>query len=121
MNWKAKLVIGAAVLGLPALAGWQIASCEISNLELKSDLRDMASQLGSRVGLYSFSKDEELREAVIHKAERYDIELKPEQVTVEHSSANKISNLYLAVDYKEEIKIPGYSFELHFTPNSERQ
>lgn len=120
LNWKAKLVIAVLVLWVPVTAGWQIGSGEIANLELHADLRDIASQLGPRVGLYSFSKDEDIRKAVIHAAARYDIQLKPEQITVKHSSDNKISDLYLAVDYKTPIKIPGYTFALHFTASTEK-
>lgn len=80
---KAKLILGLAVLALTLAAGWQIASCEIANLELQTDLRDMAAQVGSRIGLEAPNSDDDLRNAVIHKAEEHDIQLTPHQVTVQ--------------------------------------
>ncbi|MGD1211809.1 MAG: hypothetical protein ABR973_10695 [Candidatus Acidiferrales bacterium] len=48
---KAKLILGLAVLALAIIAGWPIASCELANLELREDLRDLAAQNGARIGL----------------------------------------------------------------------
>ena len=84
---KAKIILGLAVLGLVLIAGWQIASCELANLEFQSDLRDVAAEIAARIGLSSPTTDEELRNLVIRKAERYEIPLQPDQVTVQHRAA----------------------------------
>jgi hypothetical protein len=120
LDWKAKFVIGAVILVLPAITGWQIGASEIANLELQTDLRDIASQLGPRVGLDAPSTDEDIRSAVIHKAETYDIHLEPEQITVEHTTIGKDSSLTVAVNYNAPIKLPGYSFTMHFSASSAR-
>jgi hypothetical protein len=115
---KAKLILGLAVLALALIAGWQIGACELANIELQSDLHDLSSQTGVRIGLNNLISDEELRNVVIRKAQAYDIELEPGQVTVQHPSAGTASDLYLAVDYKARVKLLGFSFFLHFTPAS---
>ena len=51
---KGKLIVGLAVLAMVVIAGWQIASCELANLALREDLRDIASQAGAYIGLVSF-------------------------------------------------------------------
>jgi len=51
---KVKLILGLAVLGLVIIAGWQIASCELSNLELHEEIRDLAAQTGAYIGLNPF-------------------------------------------------------------------
>lgn len=115
---KAKLILGLAILSLAVAAGWQIASCEIANLELQIDMRDIAAQVASRIGLEAPNSDEDLRNAVIHKAEEHDIQLEPAQVTVKHIGSGKTVVIYLAADYKTRVNLLLYSFNLHFTPSS---
>ncbi len=117
---KAKLILGLAILGLAVAAGWQIASCEIANLELQTDMRDIAAQVASRIGLEAPNSDEDLRDAVIHKAEEHDIQLEPAQVTVQRTGSGKTSAINLAADYKARVNLLLYSFSLHFTPSSTR-
>ena len=65
-------------------AGYQIAACELVSIELQDEMQDLASQLGTRIGASAPSGEEELCQAVIHKAEAHNIQLEPSQVTVEH-------------------------------------
>jgi hypothetical protein len=117
---KAKVILGVAVLVLAVVAGWQIGSCEVANLELQSDLRDLAAEVGTRIGLDARSTDEQLRNAVVHKAEGHDIQLEPGQVTVIRSDSRADSTVYLAAEYKARVNLFVYSFNLHFTPSSNR-
>jgi hypothetical protein len=115
---KAKLILGLAILGLAVAAGWQIASSEIANLELQTDMRDIAAQVASRIGLESPNSDEDLRNAVTHKAEEHDVQLEPAQVTVQRTGSGKTLAINLAADYKARVNLLLYSFTLHFTPSS---
>lgn len=117
---NAKLILGLAVLAFAIIAGWQIASCELTNLEFREELRDIAAQGGARIGLLSFNTDEELRNAVIRGAKKHEIQLAPEQITVERSGTPPAQTIYLAVDYKARVTLPGFSFALHFNPSSAR-
>jgi hypothetical protein len=115
---KVKLILGLAVLALAVIAGWQIASCELANLELHEDLHDLAAQAGVRIGLVSSSTDDELRDAVIHKAKSHEIQLEPEQVTVERTGTATAPVIVLMADYKVRVSLLGFSFTLHFHPSS---
>jgi hypothetical protein len=117
---RVKLIFGLGVLALALNAGWQIGSCELINLEFQQDLRDIAAQTGSRIGLYSFSTDQELRAAVIRTAKTYDLQMEGEQVTVQSAGTGAKVVTYLAVDYKARVKLAGYQFNLHFKPSSAR-
>ena len=117
---KAKLILGFAVLVLAGVAGWRIGSCELANLELREDMRDLAAQVGSRIGLTPQSSDEDFRRAVIRKAEEHEIQLEPEQVTVQRSGPDDAPIIYLGADYKVRVKLPGFSLTFHFTPSSTR-
>jgi hypothetical protein len=115
---KVKLILGLAVLALAIIAGWQITSCELANFELQQDMRDLAAQIGSRIGLTPQSTNEDFRSAVIRKAEEHEIQLEPEQVTVQRTGTDDAPIIYLAADYKVRVKLPGFSFTFHFTPSS---
>jgi ABC-type sugar transport system substrate-binding protein len=115
---KVKLILGLAVLALAIIAGWQMTSCELANLEFHEDLRALAAQIGSRIGLTPPSTDEDFRSAVIRKAEEHEIQLEPEQVTVQRTGTDEAPIIYLAADYKVRVKLLGFSFTFHFTPSS---
>ena len=117
---KVKLILALAVFALAGFAGWRIGSCELANIELREDMRDLAAQVGTRIGLTPQSTDEDLRRAVIRKAEEHEIQLEPEQVTVQRTGTDEAPIIYLAADYKARIKLLGFSFTFHFTPSSAR-
>jgi hypothetical protein len=111
-------VAGIAVLYLICSAAWQIGKSELANIELRDDMRDMASQLGARIGLTSASTDEDFRKDVVRKAKKYGIQLAPEQVTVQRTGQGAAAYIYLAADYSVPIRLPGVSFQRHFKPES---
>ncbi len=115
---RAKLIVGIAVLALAIIAGWPIASYELANMELHEDLRDLAAQTGAHIGLNSFNTDEDFRNAVIRAARRYEIQLEPEQVTVQRTGTTQAPFIYLAADYNVRVTLAGCSFTFHFHPSS---
>ena len=115
---KVKLILALAVFALAGFAGWRIGSCELANIELREDMRDLAAQVGSRIGLTPQSTDEDFRRAVIRKAEEHEIQLEPEQVTVQRTGTDEGPIIYLAADYKVRVKLLGFLFTFHFTPSS---
>jgi hypothetical protein len=117
---KPKLLLGVAALVVVIAIGWQIVSAEISNAELQGDMRDIAAQVGSRIGLEAPNTDEQLRAAVVHKAQEHDISLTPEQVTVRQTGEGKSVVIFLSANYRSRINLLVYSFSLRFTPSSNK-
>ena len=115
-----KLLLGLALLALAFAVGWQFAASELAYFELRADLRDIASQNAVRIGLASANTDDEIRAAVVRDARKYDIPLEPGQVTVEHTGTSEEPALSVSATYDVRIKLPGYSFTLHFAPTSAR-
>ena len=113
MRGVKKLVVLVA-LAAAVLLGWQAGNCAFAALELQGDMRDLAKMPGSSWGYQKFHTDDDFREAVIHKANDYGIELKPEQVTVQRDGAM----LYIAADYSVPVNVGSYTVVLHFTPSS---
>jgi hypothetical protein len=116
--WKAKLILALAVLVPAVIVCWQIASCELANFELHEDLRDLAPQRSAQIGLTSPSTDEDIRTTVIRYAAEHQIPLDRDQVTVQRTGTAQEPVIFIVVDYRVLVKLPGYSFNLHFTPTS---
>jgi len=115
---KLKLILICALFLLLVSTGWQIAASELAYYELQDELKDIASLNSSRIGLTTPKSDDDLRDAVIDKARSHDIALRPNQITVRRSGSDDAPFVYLAVDYKTRIALPGYSFTLRFHPTS---
>jgi len=115
---KIKIVLALAAFYFLFSAGWQIGACELANIELKDDMQDMASQLGLRIGFTDVASDDELREMILRKAEKYNIAVSPDKVLVMRDGYGKNANVYLEADYSVPIYLPQYSFEMHFAPSS---
>jgi hypothetical protein len=113
-----KIILGMAVLAFVSIAGWQIGSAEVANIRLRDDMQDMATQSGVRIGLTNAKSDDDFRNAVLSKARQYDIELAWDKVTVQRTGSDVTGTISLGADYTVPIHLPGFSFTLHFTPES---
>jgi hypothetical protein len=109
-----KAIVGLlAIIGV-VYAGFQIIPVEMTNYSFQDDLRNIAM-----MGAANFHEtDEDLLNAVMKKAREHDIQLTPEQVTVQRTTTPGAPGVYVAVDYSIPVNLPGYSFSLHFTPTS---
>lgn len=115
---KLKILIGLALVFAMCDAGWQVGKYELASVELSDDMKDMAQQMGARIGVSASKSDDDFRSAIVNKAKNYDISLQPEQVTVQRDGKGMWANMYFAANYTEPINLPGYSFEMHFNPAS---
>lgn len=110
------IVIGIAALVWIFSLGWQIGAAELANVELQDDMKDAASQVGARIGFSSPMSDEGFRDTVIRKAQKYGIELVPDQVMVERTVSGDRTAMFLAADYRVPVHVLGFSRTLHFKP-----
>ena len=117
---KLKIIIPLAVFAIIVVAGWRVASCYVANAQLQDDLQDLAAQVGTKIGLDRVKTDDDLRAAIIRKADSYDISLRPEQITVSHTGSGPLSATFLSVDYTARVNLVVYSVTLHFTASSRR-
>jgi len=115
---KLKVVLGFILAVFVIATTWQIASCEIAKMEIRDDMRDLASQLGSRIGLTQAATDDELRDNIIRRAKRYGVELRPSQIAVQRSGSDDQMTVHLSADYSVPIHMPGFALVFHFTPSS---
>ena len=119
---KLKWLLGIAVLAIVAFSAWQVISSRLADAELQSDLYDMSSQVGAKIGLDAQRSEDDLRSAVIHKAAEHGISLEPQQVTVrrlvESEGTSNGPVWYLEADYTTRVNLFVCSLPLHFNPSS---
>ncbi len=116
-----KIILGIVALVVALRTGWQIGSAVAANMNFQEDLRDMGSQAGAHVGVVvPQGSEEDAARAVIRKAKEHGIELEPSRVTVRRVGSGETSTLYLAANYTVPINLALFSFNLHFSPSSER-
>lgn len=108
-----------ALFGFLAIVGviyacFQIIPPELSNYSFQDDLRDIAMVGGANPK----ETDQDILNSVIRKAQDHQITLAPEQVSIQRMTTPGMLGVYVAVDYSVPVVLPGYSFNLHFTPTS---
>jgi hypothetical protein len=109
------------VLGLAAVAAWQVGSVYLSHTELQSDLKDLSSLTGMRIGLVDPRSDAEFRELVIAKAAQDGIALDPDQIYVERIGEGIEGSIRLSAEYDVRMDILGFSWTQHFIAASPRR
>lgn len=103
------LAIAAVVVGV-----FQVAPPIMANYNFEDDLKTVALMDGA-----NFQKtDEDVRNDVMRKVKEHDLPVTPKQVVVQRISTPGLAAVYVAVDYSVPVNLPGYSFDMHFTPSS---
>ena len=109
-----KAIVGFLVIIGAIYAGFQIIPPELTNYSFQDDLKNVAMMGGSN----PHTTDQDLVDIVIKKAQEHQIALTPQNVTVQHIGTPGMNAVYVGADYSVPVSLPGYSFNLHFTPSS---
>ncbi len=103
------LVVAAVVVGL-----FQIVPPMLNNYSFQDDLKTVAM-----MDLAAFQKtDDDIRNDVLRKAKERDLPIEAKQIIVQRVNTPGAPAVYVAADYSVTVSLPGYSFDMHFTPNS---
>ncbi len=111
-----KLMFVVAAFGALILVGIKIIPPFFSNYELEDSIKTEALQ-----ATYSTRTEDDIREAVIKEARKYDIELTPKQVSVSRVGGFASGTLTIEADYSVPVELPGYSTTLVFHPSSKNK
>jgi hypothetical protein len=114
---KLIVVFCLGLVVLAVIAGWQFGAYVLANVELRDDMQDMSSQLGSRIGLTEPRSDEDFRQAILRHAQKHGIELNSEQITLRRTGPDD-RNICFAATYTRVVHLPGITFTLHFNPEA---
>ena len=109
-----KALGGFLAIILVVVACFEVAPPMMANYSFQDDLRNVSLMDGA-----NFQKtDEDVRTDVMRKVKEHDLPISPKQVTVQRINTPGMSAIYVAADYSVTINLPGYSFDMHFNPNS---
>jgi hypothetical protein len=103
------IAIGAVVVGL-----FQVAPPMLANYSFQDDLKTVSMMDGPNAQ----KTDDDIRTDVLRKAKEHDLPIEGKQITVQRINTPGVAAVYLAVDYSVTINLPGYPFDMHFTPSS---
>jgi hypothetical protein len=109
-----KAIAGILVVILVVVALFQVVPPLMANYSFQDDLRNVALMDGAS----PLKTDEDVRTDVMKKVREHDMPISPKQVTVERINTPGLSAIYVAADYTVTVSLPGYSFDMHFNPNS---
>jgi hypothetical protein len=109
-----KAIVGFLAIILVIVACFEVVPPLMANYSFQDDLRNVALVDGA-----NFQKTEEdVRNDVVRKAKDQNLPITTKQITVQRINTPGMSALYVAADYSVTVNLPGYSFDMHFTPNS---
>lgn len=109
-----KLLFGFFAIVAVVFALFQVAPPIMGNYSFQDDLRTIALMDGAN----QQKSEEDVRNDVLRKAKEHELPIEPKQVTVQRLNTPGIATVYIAADYAVTINLPGYSFDMRFTPNS---
>lgn len=109
-----KAILGVLVIAAVFYTVYQIIPPELSNYAFTDDLKDIALMAGANPR----TSEQDMVNEVMKKAQDHEIQLTPEQITVQRIGTPGAPAFYLAAEYSVPVSLPGYSFALHFTPTS---
>lgn len=109
-----KALIGILAIVAIFAALFQVAPPIMANYSFEDDLKTVAMMDGN-----NFQKsDEDVRNDVLRKAKEHNLPVEAKQVTVQRINTPGLAAVYVAADYTVPVNLPGYSFDMHFSPSS---
>jgi hypothetical protein len=109
-----KALLGFVAIAVVVLALFEVGPPLMANYSFQDDLRNVALVDGANIQ----KTEEDVRQDVVRKAKEQNLPIGPKQVTVQRINTPGMSALYVAADYSVTVSFPGYSFDMHFNPNS---
>jgi len=109
-----KLLVGFLAILFVVVAGFQIVPPMLANYSFADDLRNVALMDSAALQ----KTDEDVRTDVMRKVREHDLPIEPKQVTVQRINTPGLTAVYVAADYSVTVKLPFYSFDMHFNPDS---
>jgi hypothetical protein len=109
-----KLLVGFLAILFVVYGLFQVAPPLMANYSFQDDLKTV-----SLMDSANFQKtDEDVRTDVMRRVKEHDLPIQPKQLTIQRINTPGISAVFIAADYTVPVNLPGYSFDLHFTPDS---
>jgi hypothetical protein len=111
-----KLLFVVAILGVLVLVGVKVIPPYFADYELEDTIRTEALQ-----ATYSTRTEDDIRNAVIKEARKYEIPLTPKQVHITRTGGVATGTLSIEAEYSVPIDLPGYSTVIEFHPSTKNK
>jgi hypothetical protein len=109
-----KACLGLLVFVAVVVSMFQVVPPIMSNYSFNDDLKTVALMDGANPA----KTDEDIRADVLKKAKDHELPLEGKQITVTRLNSPGIASVYVVANYAVTINLPGYTFDLHFNPDS---
>lgn len=109
-----KALAGFLAIIFVVVACFEVAPPLMANYSFQDDLRTVALMDSGNLQ----KTEDDIRNDVIRKAKDQNLAIQPKQITVQRINTPGMSAVYVAADYNVTVNLPGYSFDMHFNPNS---
>jgi hypothetical protein len=109
-----KALVGFLAIIAVFVCIFQVAPPLMANYSFQDDLKTVAMVAGANPS----RSDEEVRNDILRKAKERDLPIEAKQILVQRIGTPGLMAVYVEADYTVPVKLPGYSFEMHFNPTS---
>jgi hypothetical protein len=109
-----KACFGILLFAAVAIGLFQIVPPLMTNYSFSDDLKTVAMMDGGNLQ----KTDEDVRNDVLKKAKEHDLQITGKQISVQRINTPGLSAVWVAADYNVTVNLPGYSFDMHFNPDS---
>lgn len=109
-----KAIVGIVAIFFVVYACFQVAPPLMENYSFQDDLRTVALMDGSNMQ----KTEDDVRTDVLRKAKEHELPIDAKEITVQRISTPGIASVYVAANYSVTVSLPGYSFDMHFNPDS---
>jgi hypothetical protein len=109
-----KAIVGLLAILLVFFACFQVGPPMMANYSFQDDLRTVALVDSGNMQ----KTEDDIRTDVLKKAREHDLPISAKQITVQRINSPGVSAVWVAADYSVPINLPGYSFDMHFNPDS---
>jgi hypothetical protein len=111
-----RMFIGVVVLVGGAYVAVKVVPPYFNNYEFQDWLKDEATR-----DSYSPKSETDIRQAVLKKAQEYDIPLMEEGIQVQRSGNSFSGNVTIRAPYVVHVDLPIYPLDLHFDAGTENK
>jgi len=111
-----KMFIGVVVIVGGLYTSFKVIPPYLSNYQFQDWIKDEATR-----DSYASKSEDDIRQAVLKKAQEYDIPLTAEGIHVQRSGNQFSGNVSIHAPYVVRVDLPGYPLDLHFDVSTENK
>jgi hypothetical protein len=109
-----KVCVGVLAFAAVGIGLFQIVPPLMTNYSFSDDLKTVAMMDGGNLQ----KTDEDVRNDVLKKAKEHELPIEAKQISVQRMNTPGLSAVWVGANYTVTVNLPGYSFDMHFNPDS---